>query len=131
MPEFSDAAATLPASDFERAKAFYGGTLGLESFMEDAGGVMYRAGSSSVFVYPSEFAGTNKATAATFVVADTVAAMEELRGKGVTFEEYDMPGLKTENGVAEIGGVKGAWFKDSEGNILALTEMPPGMTPQG
>ena len=92
---------------------------------------MYRAGSSGVFVYPSEFAGTNKATAATLVVADTVAAVEELRGKGVTFEEYDMPGLKTENGVAELGGVKGAWFKDSEGNILALTEMPPGMTPQG
>jgi predicted enzyme related to lactoylglutathione lyase len=123
MPEFSDAAATLPASDFERAKAFYGGTLGLESFMEDAGGVMYRAGSSSVFVYPSEFAGTNKATAATFVVADTVAAMEELRGKGVTFEEYDFPGLKTVNGIAEMDGERAAWFVDSEGNILSISQL--------
>jgi catechol 2,3-dioxygenase-like lactoylglutathione lyase family enzyme len=125
MPEFSEAAATLPVADLDRAKGFYGGTLGLSSVMEDGGGVLYKAGSAHVFVYPSEYAGSNGATAATFVVADTEAAVEELRGKGVTFEEYDQPGLKTENGVAEIGGVKGAWFKDTEGNILALTEMPP------
>ncbi len=124
MPEFSEAAATLPAADYDRAKGFYGGTLGLSTVMEDPGGVLYKAGSAHVFVYPSEFAGTNKATAATFIVADAVATVEELRGKGITFEEYDQPGLKTENGIAEIGGVKGAWFKDTEGNILALTEMP-------
>jgi len=128
MPEFSDAGATLPAADYERAKGFYSGTLGLESIMDTAGGALYRAGSSMVFVYPSEFAGTNKATAATFVVADVPAAVEELRGKGVTFEEYDLPGLKTENGVADIEGVKGAWFRDTEDNILALTEP---MAPQG
>ena len=125
MTEFIEAGATLPASDFERAKAFYGGTLGLQLLMDTAGGALYQAGSSRLFVYPSEFAGTNKATAATFAVADAAAVVEELRGKGVTFEEYDLPDLKTENGIAEIEGVKGAWFKDPEGNILALTEMPP------
>jgi catechol 2,3-dioxygenase-like lactoylglutathione lyase family enzyme len=124
MTEFSEAAATLPVADFERAKGFYGGTLGLSVVMDDEAGTLYKAGTAHVFVYPSEFAGSNKATAATFVVADTVAAVEELRAKGVTFEEYDMPGLKTENGIAELGGAKGAWFKDTEGNILALTEMP-------
>jgi hypothetical protein len=92
--------------------------------MENPGGVLYQAGSAHVFVYPSEFAGSNQATAATFIVSDTSAAVEELRGKGVTFEEYDMPGLKTVDGIAEMDGVKGAWFKDSEGNILSLTEMP-------
>ena len=127
MPEFSEAAATLPASDFERAKGFYGGTLGLQSVMENEGGVLYRAGSSNVFVYQSEFAGSNKATAATFIVGDVRAAVDELRGKGVTFEEYDMPGLKTEDGIAELDGIPGAWFKDSEGNILAVTEMPSDM----
>ncbi|HEY7281164.1 MAG TPA: VOC family protein [Actinomycetota bacterium] len=125
MPEFSEASATLPVADLNRAKGFYEGTLGLSSVMEDPGGILYSAGSAHVFVYPSEFAGSNRATAATFVVADTEAAVEELRGKGVVFEEYDQPGLKTENGIAEVGGVKGAWFKDTEGNILALTEMPP------
>ena len=122
MAGFTDVGATLPASDLERAKGFYGGTLGLESVMENAGGVLYQAGSSMIFVYPSEFAGTNKAAAATFVAADVLATVEELRGKGVTFEEYDMPGLKTENGIAEIEGVKGAWFKDTEGNILAIAQ---------
>jgi catechol 2,3-dioxygenase-like lactoylglutathione lyase family enzyme len=122
MAGFTDVGATLPAADLDRAKGFYGGTLGLESVMENAGGVLYRAGSSMVFVYPSEFAGTNKATAATFVAADVPATVEELRGKGVTFEEYDMPGLKTENGIADLEGVKGAWFKDTEGNILAIIQ---------
>jgi len=124
MPEFSEAAATLPAADMDRAKEFYGGTLGLSAVDENPGGVLYKAGSAHVFVYPSEFAGSNQATAATFIVADTMAAVDELRGKGITFEEYDLPGVKTENGIAEIDGVKGAWFKDSEGNILAVTEMP-------
>src|SRR5689334_8970776 len=126
MPEFTEAAATLPASDFDRAKGFYEGTLGLSPVMENPAGNLYKAGSAHVFLYPSEHAGSNGATAATFVVADAVAAVEELRGKGVTFEEYDQPGLKTENGIAELGGVKGAWFKDTGGNILALTEMPQG-----
>jgi catechol 2,3-dioxygenase-like lactoylglutathione lyase family enzyme len=109
----------------ERARAFYAETLGLEAVEENPAGVLYKAGSAHVLVYPSEFAGSNKATAAMFTVADAVAAVEELRGKGVTFEEYDFPGLKTENGIAVMpGGEKSAWFKDLEGNILSITEMP-------
>ena len=125
MPEFSDASATLPASDMERARAFYAETLGLEAVEENPAGVMYKAGSAHVLVYPSESAGSNTATAVMFTVADAVATVEELRGKGVAFEEYDFPGLKTENGIAEMpGGEKSAWFKDSEGNTLAITQMP-------
>jgi hypothetical protein len=73
-------------------------------------------------VYPSQFAGTAKSTAMSFDVANLEEAVKELRDRGVVFEEYDMPGLKTVNGIAEIQGVKGAWFKDPDGYILAVGE---------
>lgn len=115
--------AGLPAADIERAKAFYEGTLGLPLVQDLEGALMFACGNGTMFfVYPSEFAGTNKATAAGFQVDDIQAVMEELRGKGVTFEEYDMPGLKTVDGVATLGPSKSAWFKDTEGNILALVQ---------
>ena len=115
--------AGLPAADIERAKAFYEGTLGLPIVQDLEGALMFACGNGTMFfVYPSEFAGTNKATAAGFQVDDIQAVMEELRGKGVTFEEYDMPGLKTVDGVATLGPSKSAWFKDTEGNILALVQ---------
>ncbi len=115
--------AGLPAADIERAKAFYEGTVGLPLVQDLEGALMFACGNGTMFfVYPSEFAGTNKATAAGFQVDDIQAVMEELRGKGVTFEEYDMPGLKTVNGVATLGPSKSAWFTDTEGNILALVQ---------
>ena len=118
--------AGLPASDIERARAFYEGTLGLPLVQDVEGALMFACGNGTMFfVYPSEFAGTNQATAAGWQVADIEAAMDELRGKGVTFEEYDMPGLKTEGGIAEVAGSKGGWFKDPDGNILAVFEPPP------
>jgi catechol 2,3-dioxygenase-like lactoylglutathione lyase family enzyme len=120
MPQFKEASATLPVTDVDAAKAFYTDTLGLELADENPGGMFFKAGSSTVFVYPSQFAGTNQATAASFEVDDIEAVVQELRGKGVTFEEYDFPGLKTENGIANLEGEKGAWFKDPAGNILAL-----------
>jgi catechol 2,3-dioxygenase-like lactoylglutathione lyase family enzyme len=120
VPQYKEAAATLPVSNLEAARSFYTDTLGLDAVEENAGGIYFQAGSSRVFVYPSEFAGTNQATAAGFDVDDIEAAVEELRGKGVTFQEYDMPGLKTENGIAELEGEKAAWFKDPSGNILSL-----------
>jgi catechol 2,3-dioxygenase-like lactoylglutathione lyase family enzyme len=120
MPSFIRAAATLPASDLTRARAFYEQTLGLEVEEESPSGVQYRAGTGALFVYPSEFAGTNQATAASFEVDDIEATVADLRGRGVTFEEYDFPGLKTEKGIADLEGERGAWFKDTEGNILAL-----------
>jgi catechol 2,3-dioxygenase-like lactoylglutathione lyase family enzyme len=122
MPSFKNAAATLPAKDLARAREFYEGTLGLQAEEENPGGVMYGAGSGLVFVYPSEFAGTNEATAATFEVEDVRATVEELRGKGVEFHEYDMPMMKTEDGIANLGGDLGAWFTDPEGNILAVIQ---------
>jgi catechol 2,3-dioxygenase-like lactoylglutathione lyase family enzyme len=117
-------AAMLPASDLERAKKWYAEKLGFQPVSEDEGGVQYKAGGGTQFwVYPSQFAGTNQATAMGFVASDLSAQMDELRGRGVTFEEYDLPGLKTVDGIAEWEeGERGAWFKDSEGNILALFE---------
>jgi catechol 2,3-dioxygenase-like lactoylglutathione lyase family enzyme len=118
------AAAMLPASDIERAKGWYRDTLGLEPGYEDEGGVQYETGGGTQFwVYPSQFAGTNQATALGFLAKDLSSEMDELRSKGVTFEEYDIPGVKTVDGVAEFApGERGAWFKDSEGNIIALFE---------
>ena len=115
------ARATLPASDMKRAKKFYQETLGLKVKEENPGGVRFECGDGTeMAVYPSGFAGTNQATAAEFEVQDIEAEMSELKDKGVTFEEYDLPDLKTENGVATFDKDKGAWFKDTEGNILAL-----------
>jgi predicted enzyme related to lactoylglutathione lyase len=116
------ASATLPASDIGRAKKFYGEVLGLKVTREDPGGIEYECGEGTrVFVYPSEFAGTNKATAVGFIVSSVEDAKKELEGKGVTFENYDLPGLKTENGIVTMpSGEKGAWFKDTENNILAI-----------
>jgi catechol 2,3-dioxygenase-like lactoylglutathione lyase family enzyme len=119
----SAVSAGLPASDMARARSFYEGTLGLPVLQDVEGSVVYACGDGSrLFVYPSAFAGTNKATAAGWEVADIAAAMAELRDAGVTFEDYDMPGLKTVDGVATFGATKSAWFTDSEGNILALVQ---------
>lgn len=112
---------TIAVSDIEKAKMFYGETLGLKVRDERADGVRYEAGGGSlVLVYPSQFAGTAQSTTVSFEVADLDAVMSDLRGQGVTFEEYDFPGLKTVEGVAEIDGVRGAWFKDPDGNIISV-----------
>ncbi len=118
-------APTLPVVDMERAKQFYTEKLGLKlsSAQDDVGGMMFDCGEGTkLFLYQR---GQTKAdnTAASFKVDNVEAEVAELRGKGVVFEEYDFPGLKTENGIATIGKTKGAWFKDTEGNILAVTEM--------
>ena len=75
-----------------------------------------------MFVYPSAGAGTSKASAAFWAVKDVAAEVAELKARGVVFEEYDMPGIKMENSIASAGGAKTAWFKDSEGNILAVSQ---------
>jgi catechol 2,3-dioxygenase-like lactoylglutathione lyase family enzyme len=119
--------AGLPASDIARAKAFYKETLGLPMVGEFEGSVMFECGDGTrLFVYPSEYAGTNQATAAGWQVADIEAAMDLLGGRGVTFEEYDLPGLQTVDGIATLGSSRSSWFKDTEGNILALIEGSSG-----
>jgi catechol 2,3-dioxygenase-like lactoylglutathione lyase family enzyme len=118
--------ATIPAKDLQGTRRFYEDVLGAEVLGEDPGGVFYRTGDTMFSVYASEFAGTAQHTLGSFVVDDVEKAMVDLRGKGVTFEDYDLPDLKTENGIADFGdGMKGAWFKDPEGNILAIVNMPP------
>jgi predicted enzyme related to lactoylglutathione lyase len=114
----------IPVKDVARARKFYEGKVGLVPREEVAGGVVYECGNRSwIFLYPSAGAGTSKASQAFWQVKDLEAEVAELRARGVVFEEYDMPGIKTENGIATAGGTKAAWFKDSEGNILAVIQM--------
>jgi catechol 2,3-dioxygenase-like lactoylglutathione lyase family enzyme len=119
-------ATMLPASDLERAKSWYADHLDLKPTYEDPSGVQYQTGEGTEFwVYPSQFAGTNKATAMGFIAKDLSAEMTDLKSRGITFEEYDIPGVKTVEGVAEFdNGERAAWFKDSEGNIISLFESP-------
>jgi catechol 2,3-dioxygenase-like lactoylglutathione lyase family enzyme len=120
----AQAGATLAVTDIERARAFYEGTLGFSVAQESEGGILFQAGQGSAFfVYPSSFAGTNKATAMTLNVSDFDATVADLRGKGIEFLEYDFPGLKTEDGVARTPEGPAAWFADPDGNILALVSM--------
>jgi catechol 2,3-dioxygenase-like lactoylglutathione lyase family enzyme len=113
----------IPVADVARARRFYEGTLGLKPKEEYAGGVIYECGKGSwVFMYPSAGAGTSKASTAFWAVDDVAAEVAELKARGVVFEEYSMPGIKTVNSIATAGGAKTAWFKDSEGNILAVSQ---------
>jgi catechol 2,3-dioxygenase-like lactoylglutathione lyase family enzyme len=126
MPTLADwsLGTTIPAKDLDGTRRFYEDVLGAQIVMEDPGGIIYRSGDSYFSLYPTEFAGTAQHTLGAFMVGDVEAAVADLRGKGVTFEEYDMPGLKTVNGIAELGGLRGAWFKDPEGNILSVVQPP-------
>ena len=126
MPADWSFGATIPAKDLDGTRRFYEDVLGAQVMMEDPGGIVYRSGDSTFSLYPTEYAGTAQHTLGTFVVRDVEAAVAELRDKGVRFEDYDMPGLKTVNGIAELGGMKGAWFKDPEGNILSVVQLPAG-----
>jgi len=113
----------IPVSNVARARKFYEEKVGLKPKEEYAGGVIYECGSGSwVFMYPSAGAGTSKASTAFWAVDNVAAEVAELKARGVVFEEYNMPGIKTENSIASAGGAKTAWFKDSEGNILAISQ---------
>ena len=120
MLDSFDITPMIPAHDLERAKRWYAEKLGFEPESEDPGAAHYRTGSTEFDIYPTQFAGTGKHTLAGWSVDDIDKVMIDLRERGVTFEEYDFPGLKTVNGVAELEGERAAWFKDSEDNILAI-----------
>lgn len=113
--------ANIPAVDLDRARKFYRETLGLKEVKSDGEWTaVFEAGQGTrIHLYKR---GPSKAdhTVAGFIVEDLGAEMKSLRSRGVVFEEYDMPGLKTENGVATWGNEKASWFKDSEGNILCV-----------
>ncbi|NUS99876.1 MAG: VOC family protein [Sphingomonas sp.] len=119
----ADATPMIAVRDLDRAKQFYTETLGLKPTGEENSEVfMLKSGDTNVSVYRSEFAGTNKATALTFDVDDINAEVRELRDKGIAFEHYDLQGLKQEGDIYTAEGMKTAWFKDPDGNILSLIE---------
>ena len=118
----ADATPMIAVKDLDRARKFYEETLGLKQIDDFGEGFMLKSGETTFNVYRSEFAGTNKATALNFDVSDIDAEVRELKDKGVMFEHYDMEGLTEEGDVYNGEGMKTAWFKDPDGNILSLLE---------
>jgi catechol 2,3-dioxygenase-like lactoylglutathione lyase family enzyme len=119
----TDAIANVAVRNLAVAKDFYQRTLGLSPVHEEGKElIVFKSGSSTLNVYRSDFAGTNKATAVTWTVDDVDEEVRALKSKGVTFEHYDMPGLKLEGDVHVGGDMRVAWFKDPDGNILNLVD---------
>ena len=116
----ADATPMIAVKDLDRARKFYEDTLGLKTKDEWGEGFTLESGDTLVNVYKSQFAGTNKATAVTWSVADVEGEVKTLKGKGVQFEHYDLPGMTQKGDVHVAGEMKAAWFKDPDGNILAL-----------
>jgi len=129
MLEHGHVATRLPAEDLARARRYYRDKLGLEPAEERPGGLLYRCASGEFALFESAGAASGTFTQMAWQVEDIAATVATLRARGVVFEEYDIPGLSTVEGVAEIAGnypskgsagERGAWFKDSEGNLLAI-----------
>ena len=126
-------ATRLPAQDLERARAWYAEKLGLEPDEERPGGLLYRCGGCEFGIFASAGAPSGEHTQMGFEVDDLEATVAELRRRGVIFEEYDVPGFKTVDGIAEIAGNypskgtddRGAWFHDSEGNLIGIGQPIP------
>lgn len=118
-------AAVLPASDIDRARRFYEEKLGMTPEMEMPEGLFYRLGGSAFTVYPAQGPASGQHTQAALLVDDLQTAMRDLQSRGVTFEDYDLPTAHTEGGVMEEQEGRGAFFKDSEGNILSLLQVNP------
>jgi catechol 2,3-dioxygenase-like lactoylglutathione lyase family enzyme len=117
-----DAAATIAVRNLDVARKFYEGTLGLTKIGKEGGElVAYKSGNSTINVYRSKYAGTNQATALTWMVGkDIEGFVARLKAKGVKFEHYDMPELQREGDIYRGGDMKVAWFKDPDGNILNI-----------
>jgi catechol 2,3-dioxygenase-like lactoylglutathione lyase family enzyme len=114
--------ATVAVRDLTAAKRFYQDVLGLKlTDTQEAEALTFQAGSSKLLVYRSEYAGTNRATAATWLIGNEIdRVVDELRKKGVSFEHYNLPGLTLKGDIHEADTMKAAWFKDPDGNIHAL-----------
>jgi len=121
-------ATRLPAQDLTRARAFYAEKLGLEPVEERPGGLRYVCAGGEFALFESAGGASGDHTQMGWEVDDIEATITELRSRGVTFEEYDLPGLRTVDGIADIEGnypskgigERGAWFRDSEGNMLGI-----------
>ena len=121
MLENADVHTMLPVKDLKAAAKFYESVLGLKKIDEmPEGAVTYRSGSGQIVVYVSEYAGTNKGTAASWSVKDVEKAAADLKTRGVAFEHYDLPGTTRKGDIHLAGPMKLAWFKDPSGNILGL-----------
>jgi catechol 2,3-dioxygenase-like lactoylglutathione lyase family enzyme len=129
MLKNSNVAARIPAQDLERARVFYSSKLGLEPVEERPGGLRYQCGNGYFTLFQSQGAASGAHTQMGWEVEDIEATVKELKQRGVTFEEYDFPGIRTVDGIAEIEGnypskrargERGAWFRDSEGNLLGI-----------
>jgi catechol 2,3-dioxygenase-like lactoylglutathione lyase family enzyme len=117
----NEAMATIAVKNLTAARKFYEGTLGFKLVhTEGDQAVNYKSGKSQVLVYQSQYSGTNKATAATWMVSDLERLVKDLKAKGVAFEHYNMPGVTLKGDIHIAGNLKNAWFKDPDGNILAL-----------
>ena len=115
-----DAVATVAVKNLETAKRFYEGTLGLTKEMENEEVIAFKTGRSKLFVYRSQYAGTNKATAVTWVAEEVEELVRALKGRGVNFEHYDFPNMTRQGDIHVAGTMKAAWFKDPDGNIFSL-----------
>jgi len=114
---------TIPAQDLERARSFYAEKLGLTPISVERIGLRYRLADGTQFrLFRSGGKASGAHTQMALMVEDLVAAVEELRARGVQFEEYDSPGLKTRDGIADVGYARAAWFKDSEGNLIGISQ---------
>lgn len=119
----STISAVIAVSDITAGKKFYSETLGLSLVDENPGGLSYKSGEGSLFVYESPNAGTSQATVAGWTVADVAATVEALKAKGVSFEQYDMPETTREGDIHRMGPISAAWFKDPDGNTLSISDM--------
>jgi catechol 2,3-dioxygenase-like lactoylglutathione lyase family enzyme len=117
-----EAIATVAVKDINRARRFYEDTLGLRLTQnQESEALTYESGGSKLLVYRSQYAGSNQATAATWTIGnDMEKVVQSLKGKGVKFEHYDMPGMTLKGDIHVANGFKVAWFKDPDGNIHAL-----------
>lgn len=122
---FNDCMTTLAVTDLERAKRFYTNEVKLKEvgpLMPEGGDFVYACGDHRIYLYERDAPSGSTATVCSLAVDDVEKAVRELKQNGVRFEEYDMPGLKTQNGIATMGPMKVAWFKDPDGNILAVSD---------
>ena len=129
MLKIKSSAPAIPAQDIKRARQFYEQKLGLKPAEEQAdGGALYRTGETGFLVFESMGKASGEHTQMAFEVEDVVAAVRDLKSDGVKVEEYDYPTFKTKDGVVDMpDGTKGAWSKDSEGNLIAINSRVPSV----